>query len=40
MIFDRLKEEEMLVGKLPDPPSDDPNEGNIKAEEIVKVEKV
>ena len=29
-----VKEEEMLVAKLPDPPSDDPNEGDIKDKEI------
>ena len=36
MILKRLKEEEMLVAKLPDPPSDDPNEGDIKDEEILR----
>merc|ERR1719228_1171520 len=36
MMFDNLKAEEMLIiAKLPDPPSGDPNEGDIKDEEIL-----
>ena len=34
MLDDSLKSEEMLVAKLPDPPSEDPNEDDIKDKEI------